>query len=237
MKNKNICAYLISISFVLFSLLYAVEYCCFDINFYNSEHEKLKIGNSGIAEHIGISEDDLSELTEFTLDYLNDYDLSLDKEMVINGKLREVFTDDEKAHMVDVRTLNITAQKIMIISLTVFAFSFIYFIFSKHSITDLFKTYLKTILFTIVFFVILFVWILIDFDSFWTLFHEIFFAGNKLWILDLNKDILIMIVPPDFFNDLVIRIIIFFFIYLFVFALLLFLLKKRKAKNDKRRFI
>ena len=68
-----------------------------------------------------------------------------------------------------------------------------------------------------------------NFDAFWTTFHHIFFR-NDLWLLNLRTDILIMIVPPDFFNHLCIRI---FFIYmaciLFFFILFSVLAKKEKT--------
>ena len=55
-----------------------------------------------INEHIGISNEDLKQLTSFTLDYLNDPDASLDIQMNVNGKIREIYTDDEKIHMCEV---------------------------------------------------------------------------------------------------------------------------------------
>ena len=47
----------------------------------------------------------------------------------------------------------------------------------------------------------------IDFNSFWNDFHHIFFT-NDLWILDPGVDRLINMVPLNFFNGLVTRIII-----------------------------
>lgn len=50
----------------------------------------------------------------------------------------------------------------------------------------------------------------VDFSSFWTTFHKIFFR-NQLWILDPSTDILIMMVPSQFFFDLVTKIGIWYF--------------------------
>ena len=78
------------------------------------------------------------------------------------------------------------------------------------SFSELFTVYKKVLIYVAVFIAAVRIWIIIDFDSFWTFFHHIFFAGNDLWLLDLRKDVLIMIVPPEFFNHLVIMIVLSF---------------------------
>lgn len=231
-RKQNILTYIISVSFILMTFLGVVHICCFDENFYTKEHEKITLYGKHINEHIGISNEDLQELTSFTLDYLNDPNATLDKKMTIKGKIREVFTDDEKLHMVDVRKLNLAFVYICIFSFIIFSISMLIYIFDKFSIYLLYKNYLRTLLYTLLFFGILGFWILLDFDSFWTFFHKIFFTGNELWILDLRKDILIMIVPPEFFNDLVIRILLSFVLSILLFGLLLFIIKRKKIVND-----
>lgn len=227
LKNKIINT-LVSISFILCALLTSVHFNCFDESFYESEHNKLKIYGRSIAEHIGINDEELKELTSFTLAYLNDKDLSLDKQMNINGKLREVFTDDEKLHMVDVRNLNLWSINILIISFIVFIICLILILILKIDVYSLYKKYIEVLIYTLIFFGILSFFILVDFDSFWTMFHKIFFTSNELWLLDLNTDILIMIVPPEFFNHLVIRIVLMFIISIIVFGVILKLISKRK---------
>lgn len=231
-KIQKILTYIISISFILGTFLGTVHFCCFNEDFYTREHEKITLYGKSINEHIGISKDELKNLTSFTLDYLNDPNSSLDLEMNIKGEFREVFTDDEKTHMVDVRTLNLASIYICVISFLVFTLCCIYYVVHKGSTYLLFRNYIKTLIYTLLIFTILGSWVLIDFDSFWTLFHKIFFRGNDLWILDLRKDILIMIVPPQFFNDLVVRIIILFILSIVLFGFALYLLRKKKKNND-----
>ena len=50
-----------------------------------------------------------------------------------------------------------------------------------------------------------------DFYDFWMNFHYIFFT-NDLFILNPNTDILIMMVPQQFFMNLVFKIIFYFII-------------------------
>ena len=235
MKRINldkIITYVISISFILTAFLATVHFCCFDENFYTKEHNNIMLYGKHINEHIGISNEELKELTHFTLNYLNDSNASLDLQMNISGRQREVFTLDEKAHMVDVRSLNLASVYICVGSFIIFSLFIIYYLVSKKSIFYLFKNYKNSLLYSLGIFSILGMWILIDFDSFWTLFHRIFFSGNELWILNLKKDILIMIVPPEFFNHLVIRIVIIFICIIVLFGIMLYLLNRKKSTND-----
>ena len=204
------------VSFILFALLGSIHFWCFNESFYTSEHNKLTLYGKSIADHIGISDEDLKDLTHFTLSYLNDPDASLEREMIIKGELREVFTDDEKLHMEDVRDLNLIANRLILISAVIFIASMILIVIRKYSFSLLFDTYRRVLVYISVFLGVVGSWILIDFDSFWTFFHHIFFAGNDLWLLDLRKDVLIMIVPPDFFNHLVITIVVTFVVLLVI---------------------
>ena len=225
----RIICYICSISFILFALLGSIHFWCFYEPFYASEHRSLTLYGKTIPEHIGISVEELDELTHFTRSYLNDKDASLDKQMTIKGKMCEVFTDDEKLHMIDVRNLNLIANKLLILSGIVFVMTLFYLLIRKYPLGELFAVYKKVLLIVLAVFLVLGAWVFIDFDSFWNFFHHIFFAANDLWILDLRRDILIMIVPPEFFNHLVITITVTFFVLLLSPVLLYWLFVKRKT--------
>ena len=231
-KTSNILSKLLVFFLILFTFLFTVNFWCFNISFYNKQHNKIKLYDQSISEYIGIDDKQLEDLTIFVLDYLNDKNDSLDLEMNIKGEDREVFTQDEKDHMVDVKKLNLNARYVMIISFVLVLLISIYSIKKHISINYIFITYKKGLLYFLLFFSLLAFWILIDFDSFWTFFHKIFFAGNELWLLNLKKDILIMIVPPEFFNNLVIRILITFLGLLFIIFISLYLINNRKKTYD-----
>jgi len=220
--------YLFSICYVLAALLFSVHFWSFNEKFYESEHSKLKLYGKSIAEHIGISNEDLSELTHFTLSYLNDADASLDKKMLIHGTLREVFTEDEKMHMIDVQALNLLANKLLIGSILICIALIVLFICKKYPVSQIKKYYFRFLITISSFFLVLGIWILIDFDSFWTMFHHVFFPSNDLWLLDPRKDILIMIVPPEFFNHLVLYI---FTTFIFLILLSVFVFKYLSKKE------
>ena len=231
-KTSNILSKLLVFFLILFTFLFTVNFWCFNISFYNKHHNKIKLYDQSISEYIGIDDKQLEDLTIFVLDYLNDKNDSLDLEMNIKGEDREVFTQDEKDHMVDVKKLNLNARYVMIISFVLVLLISIYLIKKHISINYIFTAYKKCLLYFLLFFSLLAFWILIDFDSFWTFFHKIFFAGNELWLLNLKKDILIMIVPPEFFNNLVIRILITFLGLLFIIFISLYLINNRKKTYD-----
>lgn len=226
--NKKIITFIISISFILATLLGVVHFCSFDTKFYRLEHDKILLYGKHVNEHIGITNEDLDELTEFTLNYLNDKEDSLDKKLIISGVEREVFTNDEKAHMVDVKKLNINSIYIGVVSFVIFIASIFFYLLIKGDAFNLYTNYRKTLTYSLIFFGIIGFWILIDFDSFWTTFHHIFFSSNDLWLLNLRTDVLIMIVPPEFFNHLVTKIVIIFILIIILFYFVLYSLAKRK---------
>ena len=224
-KNYNFVLYTAAISFIIFALLQVVLSWSFNESFYKVEHSLIRLNNQSVSEYIGISDEELEELTSFTLDYLKNSNATLDKQMIIKGKLREVFTDDEKAHMVDVKKLCFTSRYICILSLVIYLICM--FVVVKNKLyNELLLTQIKVYKVFGIFLLFLILWIVIDFNSFWNFFHHIFFAGNDLWLLDLNKDILIMIVPPEFFFYLVGIIVICFIILLVVYLIVLKFLKE-----------
>ena len=83
---------------LLSMLLTGVFICTTSRAYYRHEYQKY-----GQAQNIGIDDDGLMRITNALLDYLWGSRDSLDMQAEINGQLREVFTQREKDHMVDVR--------------------------------------------------------------------------------------------------------------------------------------
>ena len=229
--NSKVYSLIIVISFIMMSLLGSIHFWSFNESFYKKEHDKLMLYGKHISEYIGISDEDLAELTHFTLSYLNDPKAFLDIQMTVHGKEREIFTDDEKAHMVDVRNLNLAANYLLFDATVVLIAFTVLYIFRKYPLSVLFAAYKKIILYIMIFIGIIGLWIAIDFDGFWTYFHHVFFPGNDLWLLDLRSDILIMIVPPEFFNHLVVTIVLTFVSLIIAFGLILYLLDRKETRN------
>lgn len=184
---------------ITFTFLSCINYWSFNKPFYKDEYKKL-----GVAEYIGISEDDLNKTTDILLGYIKGENDSLDIECKINGMTREVFNDREKAHMIDVKNLYDGLIIVRNVSFIIFVLSFIY-IGKTKSLFIGYKYSLSLIGF-IMTFILLFC--LMDFEGFWLAFHHLFFPFNDLYILDPRYDVLVMMLPERFFFDLCILIVV-----------------------------
>ena len=198
MKNKYL-SIICTLSLIVFTFLSCINYWSFNKSFYKDEYKKL-----GVAEYIGISEDDLNKTTDILLGYIKGKNDSLDIECKINGMTREVFNDREKTHMIDVKNLYEDAIVFRKISFVIFILSFIY-IGKTKSLFIGYKYSLSLIGF-IMTFILLFC--LMDFEGFWLAFHHLFFPFNDLYILDPRYDVLVMMLPERFFFDLCVLIVV-----------------------------
>lgn len=225
--------YVLAVSlFVLVLMITSIEILGFRIGFYEKMYSKL-----GVSETIGISDEELMEATHILLDYTKGKTDSLDYEVMINGRPTQMFNKREKDHMVDVQVLMKTVLAIRNISF-VFVAAMLMVSLGMGDYLDflLNKEVLGKVLFGALFIITaLGIFILLDFDSFWTMFHKILFR-NDLWLLDPRTDRLIMMVPIEFFTALVYRILAAF---VFIFSLLggSYFLLSWKVKHDTRRLV
>ena len=106
--------------------------------------------------------------------------------------------------MVDVRVLYLNARVLLLglggIGLVILVFLFIKN--KKKALIPVLAGYMDANVILLAFAAAIGVFVLVDFDTFWTNFHHIFFT-NDLWLLDPRTDVLINMVPGQFFFDLV----------------------------------
>ena len=197
MKNKYL-SILCALSLIAFTFLSCVNYWSFNKAFYKNEYKKL-----GVAEYIGISEEDLNKTTDILFSYIKGENDSLDIECKINGMTRAVFNDKEKTHMIDVKNLYDGAIIVRNVSFAIFILSFIYIGRRK----ELFIGYKYSLSLVGLIIAFLLLFCLIDFEGFWLGFHHLFFPFNDLYILDPRYDVLVMMLPERFFFDLCILIV------------------------------
>ena len=226
-KNKI----LFSISFfclIISLLLTIIDINCFDESFYQKEYVK----NNTTAE-TGMSEEDLWDTTEVLFDYLHDFRDDLNVQHEVNGTVREIFDSREKAHMVDVKNLYLNTIKVrnILAIVGIILFSISCLLSKKQYISNMYIGYKRSValLFSIIFAILIYA--AIDFNSFWIQFHYLFFT-NDLFFLDPNTEILINMVPEQFFFDLVMRIILMFISSVIVLFGLLYYLNKKRISND-----
>ncbi len=200
----GICTALGSLLLIVGLLIASIEMFAVNAGFFQSEYSKLDT-----AQSIGISEDDLTKVTHKLLDYTTGADDNLDIQAEIQGQMQEVFGEREKDHMVDVKLLYLGARNVRIITLVtaVLLIAAAFFIGRREALRALCRSFLRVSIGFVVFVGAIAIYAALDFTSFWTNFHHVFFT-NDLWILDPRTDVLIQMVPEQFFSDLVTRIII-----------------------------
>lgn len=206
MKNK---IYTLAIAmFTIILMLTSIDIIVFNKGFFHNQYLKLDT-----AKSMDMSNDDLDKATSVLLDYIKGKKDSIDVEVVVKGEVVEMFNQREKDHMVDVRNLYLrmldVRRSLMIIvaMVTMVAlglFDFVNFRQSARNVEDSFKGVLLVVG-ALGFYAIL------DFNSFWTMFHEILFS-NDLWLLDPQTDRMINMFPEPFFKAMVMRIIVAFLI-------------------------
>jgi integral membrane protein (TIGR01906 family) len=185
-------------------LIASIEMFAVNERFFENEYNKLNT-----AASIGMSDEDLTRVTKNLIAYTTGRRDTLDMQAKINGAEEEVFGQREKDHMVDVRALYLHARMVRTISLVV-ALALIaaaFAVFGKKALRTLFRSFLVVSGVFALIVLALGVYAAVDFASFWTSFHHLFFT-NDLWLLDPRTDVLIMMVPEAFFSSLVTRIII-----------------------------
>lgn len=219
----------ISISFIMLILLSSIDLFSFDRSFYQKEYQKL-----GVPEVIKIDVNELMLVTDALLDYTAGQRNDLTIEAIIDGASRQVFNDKEITHMKDVAVLYQNAMFVRNSALLVLLVSII--IAYKSKLKDfrllLAHTYNQvSLVFTLFVGTILMIAV-IDFTWFWTNFHHVFFS-NDLWLLNPKTDILIMMVPEQFFFDLTFRIII-GFLSVFILSNIFAYYQYRKLLKDER---
>ncbi len=206
-KAIKIFAPVAGLALLLGIFINCIDFWGFNRDFYKGEYAKLET-----ADYIGITEDELTQATEVLLDYLTDERDDLNVTAVIDGEQRQVFNEKEVAHMVDVKNLYLGAMTFSLICFGIFVAicGVIIYVKRKETVRVLAKGFIHANFLFLGILGVLGLWAVFDFNSFWTSFHHVFFMGNDLWILDPTTDILIMMVPSQFFFDLVMSIVVTF---------------------------
>ncbi len=225
-KNKI----LFGISFfclIISLLLTIIDLNCFDQSFYQKEYVQ-----NNTSEETGMNEEDLWDTTLVLFDYLHDARDDLSVQHEVNGTVREIFDSREKAHMVDVKNLYLNTIVVRNVLAIVGSILFVVSVLLNKNnwITSMYIGYKRSLGLLFVIILAILIYAAIDFNSFWIQFHYLFFT-NDLFFLDPNTEILINMVPEQFFFDLVIRIIFMFMFSVIVLYVLFYYLNKRKI-ND-----
>lgn len=223
--KKIILGFIFIISLNISLLFLDVQMATFDIKFYEKKFEEYNV-----YKKTNIQKEDLKKVTIEMLDYMKGKRENLIIETNIGQEKEIVFGERERLHMVDVKNLFEIGFKIRDISIIIFLITFIIFI--KYYKNILYKLLLFSATIPMIAMVIFGILISIDFSKYFTIFHEILFT-NDLWLLNPKTDILIQMLPLNFFYSISIRILTYFILQLILIFILGFGLKeKNKVIND-----
>lgn len=190
------------------SLLFIVAalFTCLQAGINNREYFEQKYQALGVAARLGMSNEDVTASLMRLVDYMEGRAPDISIQVDVNGRQVEMFNEREIAHMVDVRNLYQAWRTVRDIAL-IFSL-FIILMLVKLCGKEAWQTLAKGFLYALGGFLILAgllaAWVLMDFGSFWTSFHLLFFT-NDLWLLDPATSRMINICPLGLFYDIVVR--------------------------------
>lgn len=205
--------------------VFCIQAFAFDGGFYAEEYEKY-----GTAAYVGVSGEQLEDATDALLSYIRDKRGNLDLSVTLDGAERQYYNEREKAHMVDVKALYLTAAAGMVWAGAAAAglFAACFALWKRKAAAFVLEGFYKTAYAVLAAFAALAVWAAIDFNGFWVSFHLVFFR-NDLWLLDPETDLMIRMFSSGFFFDLVFRIIALFLGVLIPAAVIARIAYKRRA--------
>ncbi len=191
---KKTVYYFSAMCFMLFLMLASLFWVGNNDNFYLKQYV-----NNNTMHYTGMDMTDLLKATDLLQDYLNDNTDSLDMTVAKWGVEKELFDSREKTHMVDVKVLYLTFEKIMygLAAVSAAGFGFMFCKDKKGFGAGISKGFKFCMAITAVFCLFFAVVFMVGFDSFWTLFHKIMFT-NDLWLLDPKISTMINMFPLNF---------------------------------------
>jgi integral membrane protein (TIGR01906 family) len=175
-----------------------------------------------LSAELNMSSNDLARSMADLLDYVIDKKTDLDILVHVDKQSVQMFNQREVDHMVDVKNLYRGLVYVQAGGYLVFMIIAIsaWFKFKKTFVSELFAASKQALVFIAIIMVGIGLYAFVDFNSFWTSFHHVFFT-NDLWLLDPTTDRMIMMMPLALFQKLVIHIILYWLASLVIYFLLI----------------
>lgn len=190
-------------------------------DFYSYEFTKLQ---SLQEADVNVSEIEMGELfSKYMTGRTEEFQLEAEYE----NKVIQLFNSKEQSHMKDVRNL-IWLIGISAICAFIIIIVCTLFLNKKSDNYTIRRGYIFGIGTFLLFIVALFIFSKLDFTKGFNAFHEIFFT-NDLWMLNPNEDILLMIMPEQFFIDSMFIVILFSIPFLILTGLIIWRFTKERA--------
>ncbi|PKM70577.1 MAG: TIGR01906 family membrane protein [Firmicutes bacterium HGW-Firmicutes-18] len=220
---KNLTKIILTISLPIFVLLMVFQQAVFDLSYF-----KNKFVENDTPAVTGLDMEQLMRVSEQTLEYLKDKrdDLIIYEEL--NGEKIQVFKDREIEHMVDVKDLFVMGYTIRNITGIISLLSIAY-LWMKHKKSILQSVRMGSVLFFGLI-AIIGSYAVLDFNHAFTIFHELLFT-NDLWLLNPETDIMIQMLPLDFFMGIGLKIAVIYMAYLVLSVVSTTILLRKRMSN------
>jgi len=196
---KSLCCALGMLLLVPALLLFAFDRGALDRPYHQELYDAL-----GSAQAAGVDKAALSQIGDMLVDYLNGARGDLDMTATVNGSVQAVFNEREIAHMADVKALFDLERSVTRVfaglSLVLLTAGLIGSGWARRlkragAIGQVF--WLALLLFVAV-------WAAADFDGLFRRFHGLLFT-NDLWLLNPKTDLMIRMLPEQFFASVAVR--------------------------------
>lgn len=220
---KRVLLVLLVISISLSCLLMATEINALNLNLYKNAFEKYNIDK--------VTNKEFKELESIANDLIHYLDGKSDEKV-----LEPNFNKREILHMEDVKVLFGWGKLIRTISVVLAISLGLYFYHKKERywakgvFIGLFSNWMILLALGMM--------IYFDFNKYFTIFHHIFFT-NDLWLLNPNTDLLIQMLPEEFFMMIASRIVVFFIAFLSIIQGIAYIIMRRgkdkyEGKDEKK---
>lgn len=218
-KLKKVLGIILIISISLSCLLISVELNAFNLDLYNKSFKKHSTNTI-----TGKSFKELEDIAKDLTIYLDDNESS--------EILQPNFNNREILHMEDVKALFKWGKIIRNTSIFLAIVIALYFYikrekkYARFTFIGLFANWIILIALGLM--------VYFNFNKYFTIFHHIFFT-NDLWLLNPETDLLIQMLPEDFFMNMATRIIVFFLAFITIIQIVLYIImriNKYSVKNE-----
>lgn len=225
-RLERILTLVTAVALPLVLILTSLEMTAFNRNFYAEQHAAYNIG-----EVVGTDDAELDRISGRIIEYLAGRADNLDMSADIRGERVEVFGEREKLHMEDVKKLFMAGFYLRnsLLALVLLSLYLLYVLGDK-KMRKPGKAILASGFTVMAISIFLSVLILTDFQKYFIVFHEIFF-DNDLWILNPKTDVLIQMLPLEFFNAISKRVLNVFLLQYGILMGLAYVLVKRSKKS------
>ena len=198
-----------------------------EYRFYEKEYAKYEV-----TEELGMTMEDVMDVTDKMMAYLIGEREELSVMTTVEGKEQDFFNEQDRLHMADVKNLFLGGLKLRWILLAAAVVLAFILLIRKVKLREILSgAYFRALAICGSLTVILGILFSSDFNTYFTIFHEIFFT-NDLWLFDPETDYMIRMLPEGFFYDMVMRIGLCFIIGLVLLTLLFWMLRRKKNKDN-----